>query len=65
MAKSKSVPDVPMVDEKWRTEDDLRTLRRACEIMKDKSRMTKVKKLMGEEIDALKELSDMKGLRRY
>jgi hypothetical protein len=53
-----------MVDEKWRVESDLRTLREACAIMKDNDRLKKVKKLIGEEEVALKELSKLKGLRR-
>ncbi len=68
MAKLKSAPDkaaVPYDDDKWRVEGDLRTLRTACEIMKDKGRLAKVKKLIGEEKTALDKLGELEGLRRY
>jgi len=45
MAK-KSSGEIPAgIDKNWRAEDDLRTMMRACEIRKDKSRMAEVKKL--------------------
>lgn len=65
MAKPKSAPDYPMVDQKWQTESDLRTLRTACEIMKDNERLSRVKKMMKEEVSALSKLSELEGLRRY
>lgn len=49
---------------KWQTEDDLRTVKRACEILKDKKRMAAVKELIEEEQEALDELANYKGLRR-
>lgn len=61
MANPKSAPEV---DHKWQTEEDLRTLRRACEVMNDKDRLARVKKLMKEEVSALKKLEDLDGLRR-
>lgn len=60
---SKSAPAI-VDDKKWQTEEDLRTLRRACDVMKDKDRLARVKKLMKDEVAALKKLEDLDGLRR-
>jgi hypothetical protein len=43
-------------DAKYRAEDDLRTLTRAREIEKDKSRMSMVKKIAADKIKSMKEI---------
>ena len=48
--------DVPSIEKKWQSEDDLRTLLSAKEIQKDKVRMAAVRKLAGEKSAELKNL---------
>ena len=56
MAKKAVMPRMTAEDKKWRTEEDLRTLRRAEEIKKDKSRVKDVKVLVKEEMKALSKI---------
>lgn len=57
--KTSDVPSAsPVSDRKWETEDALRTLTRAYEIVKDPKLMGDVKKLAGERA---KEMSDISG----
>ncbi|MCO7556196.1 hypothetical protein [Metapseudomonas otitidis] len=51
-----SAPQVAESD-KWRIEDDLRTLLRAEEIKKDSKRMAAVRRMAGEKLTELKQLS--------
>lgn len=44
--------------EKYRTEDDLRTLARADEIRGDKARMRKVRQLAKEQLAAAKKIAE-------
>ncbi|WP_337058224.1 hypothetical protein [Pseudomonas sp. USHLN015] len=56
---SKGAGKAPQVDEsdKWRIEDDLRTLTRAEEIKKDPKRMAAVRRLANEKLAELQKLS--------
>ena len=49
-------PRLTAEDKKFRTEDDLRTLRRAEEIKKDKSRVADARKLAKQEVAALRKI---------
>ncbi len=49
--------DVPSVDKKWQTEDDLRTIRRAGEIKASAARMRAVRTLAAKEQAALAKVS--------
>lgn len=44
-------------EEKWRAEEDLRTLRRADEIKKDQDRLSKARQLAKDELGALRKVS--------
>lgn len=44
-------------DNKWRAEDDLRTLQRAKEVENDKARMKAVKAIAQEQMNALKKIN--------
>ncbi len=44
-------------EERWRAESDVRTLREAMEIKKDKKRLKRAKKVMQEQLKALQEAS--------
>lgn len=46
------------MEEKWRAEDDLRTLTNAAEIRKDKGRMKRVRAYCKEQIKALSKLGE-------
>lgn len=50
-------------EKKWETEEDLRTLRRAEEILKDPDRMKRVQAMVKEEVAALNKVGSAKGLR--
>lgn len=58
--KSKSpneiMPASPMMDRKWRAEEDIRTLQRAAEIKADKSRLSMAKKTAAEQAAQLKKI---------
>ncbi|WP_431484198.1 hypothetical protein [Pseudomonas solani] len=56
---SKGAGKAPQVDEsdKWRIEEDLRTLVRAEEIRKDPKRMAAVRRMAGEKLTELKQIS--------
>ena len=58
MAKIKPLPS----DHDWETEDDLRTIRRAREVMHDPKRMKRVNTLIDNEKAAFDQLQ--KGLRK-
>lgn len=47
----------------WETEEDLRTLRRAEEILKDSDRMKRVQAMVKKEVEALNKVGNAKGLR--
>lgn len=49
-------PAMAVEERKWRAEDDLRTITRACEIQRDSSRMREVKKLAGQQIKSLEKV---------
>ena len=54
MSKVKNQPiGIDAEEKKWRAEDDLRTLTRAEEIKKDKSRMDAVRKLAKERLEEM------------
>ena len=53
---SPAQPRLTAEDKKFRTEDDLRTLRRAEEIKKDKSRVADARKLAKQEVAALRKI---------
>lgn len=44
-------------DKKWQAEDDLRTLQRAQEIQKSRSRLSAAKRIAKEQVDALKKVA--------
>lgn len=48
--KSRVMGMAPMMDKKWQTEDDLRTLVRAAEIRGDKQRLKAAQALAREQI---------------
>lgn len=50
-------------EKKWETEEDLRTLRRAEEILKDPDRMKRVQAMVKKEVEALNKVGNAKGLR--
>lgn len=56
--KSKGASLMAAEDEKWRTENDLRTLTEAAEIRKDAKRMKAVRALAKEKVAALAALKD-------
>lgn len=64
-SKSKNSYPVPAIDKNWQAEDDLRTMQRACEIRKDKSRMAVVKKLAKEKLEELREISGKQDKNEY
>jgi len=49
--------EAPSMDRDWRTEDDLRTMQRACEIRKDKMRYARVRRMAKEKLAELKKIS--------
>ena len=51
---------MPMVDDKWQAEDDLRTLMRAEEIKANPERMKAVHKLTGKHKKAIRSIEDLK-----
>lgn len=60
MAKGKSKGHdmaMPMVDKKWMAKNDLDTLRRAGEVMRDRSRMAAVKSVAREEVKDLQKIA--------
>jgi hypothetical protein len=46
-------------EERWRAEDDARTLRQAMEIKKDQKRFKKARQIISEQLAALKEAEKM------
>lgn len=63
MAKKKKTEEVasisPMNDDKWKAEDDARTLTRAGEIMCDPKRMKAAKGHIGDQKKAMKSIDDI------
>lgn len=60
MAKGKSKgcdTVMPMVDKKWMAKNDLDTLRRAGEVMRDRGRMAAVKSVAREEVKDLQKIA--------
>ncbi len=55
-SKAPAQPRLTAEDKQFRTEDDLRTLRRAEEIKKDKSRVADARKLAKLEVAALRKI---------
>lgn len=56
--KGKSMAGVSAAaDDKWRTEDDMRTLMHAREIQRDPKRMAAVRKLAQQKMDDMKKLT--------
>lgn len=51
-----STPSIAKEDQKWRAEDDLRTLQRAKEIENDKARMQAAKNIAKEQKAALEKI---------
>jgi hypothetical protein len=62
MAKVKLPKTDSMAD--FELKDDMRTLKKAKEIMSDSKRMARVKSMAREEAGALMEIASGKGLRR-
>jgi len=46
-------PKISADERRWRAEDDLRTLTRAQEIQKDRSRMSQVQKIAQQQVKTL------------
>lgn len=59
-ALENSVSAQPKQDNDWETEDHMRTLIRAHEIVNDKEKMGKVHKLAGRHKKAIRSISDLK-----
>ena len=57
-------PSEDAIERKFRAEDDLRTLRRAAEIMQDKNRLSAARKMAVTEMKLLKKVSTGLGLPR-
>lgn len=51
----------PTTDKQWQIEDDARMLKRAQEVRNDPARMKAAQEYCAKEIDALKQISKMKG----
>lgn len=57
MAKGKNVVAAPAMDSDWQAEDDLRTMKRAAEIHRDRKRMKILQKFAKKEVDGIKRVS--------
>lgn len=57
-APAKYVPSAEdkAMEKKWKAEEDIRTMQRAEEIKKDKSRMAEMKKVAKEQMNNLKKV---------
>lgn len=53
----KTKSSAALSEEKWRVEDDLRTLMHAKEIQRDPKRMAAVRKLAQEKMDYMKRIT--------
>lgn len=53
---AKPLPSIAKEDQKWRAEDDLRTLQRAKEIENDRARMQAAKSVAKEQKSALEKI---------